>query len=146
MMTIIEKKTIATLVFIISINLLFLLCYLSDTLSYILSLSQENVLDSLIVFSLLGIHAFFALLTFFMTFAAREYKYRYFFLWGSIIFPFIFFLLNFKTILSYQTNSRLFVLFSVIFFYGILLERQKLQNLFRNYIKTIINPLDGMPF
>lgn len=145
-MTIIEKKTIATLVFIISINFLFLLSYFSEVLSYILSLSQENILDSLIVFSLLGIHAFFALLTFFMTFTAQKYKYRYFFLWGSIILPFVFFLLNFKTILSYQTNSRLFILFSGIFFYSILLEKKKLKNLFRNYIKTIINPLDGMPF
>ena len=134
------------LVFILVINCFLIFTYQSDILSYLFNLNPENTSGTLIVFTLIGLHALFALITMCLSLNGIKFIYRYYVLGLSLLAPILFLFINFRTIISYQTDSYYFLPLIVIFYNFLLKDRKKQENLISTYIKTLINPLDSYPY
>ena len=141
-MTNIEKKVMTLLVLILLINSLLVLADNSNLVSYLLNLNPENTPGTLIVFSLMGLHAAFALLTMCLSLIGSRFIFRYYTLGFTVLAPVVFLFLNFKAIISYQTDSYYFLPFSLIAYYLFIKKREKIQTGINMYIKTLVNPLD----
>ena len=144
-MTNIEKKIMTFLVFILVVNGFLIFAYQSDIVSYLFNLNPENTSGTLIIFTLIGLHALFALLTMCLSLNGIKFIYRFYVLGLSLLAPILFLFINFRTIISYQTDSYYFLPLIIIFYNFLLKDRKKQENLIRNYIRTLINPLDTMP-
>ena len=59
-MTNLEKKIMTVLIFILVVNCFLIFAYQSDIVSYLFNLNPENTSGTLIVFTLIGLHALFA--------------------------------------------------------------------------------------
>ena len=134
------------LVLILLINSLLVLANNSNLVSYIFNFDPENTSGTLIVFSLMGLHAVFALLTMCLSFYGTKFIYKFFFLGLSLLAPILFLFINFRTIISYQTDSYYFLPVLFLFCSHVLQDRKKEANLIRTYIRTLINPLDTLPY
>jgi hypothetical protein len=144
-MTNIEKKVMTFLVLILLINSLLVLANNSNLVSYVFNLDPENTSGTLVVFSLMGLHAVFALLTMCLSLIGSKFIFRYFTLGFTVLAPVVFLFLNFRAIISYQTESYYFLPFSVLAYYLFIKKREKIQSGFNMYIKTLVNPL-GTPW
>jgi hypothetical protein len=145
-MTNIEKKIMTFLVLILVVNCFLIFAYQSDIVSYLFNLNPENTSGTLIVFTLIGLHALFALLTMCLSLNGIKFVYRYYVLGLSLLAPILFLFLNFQTIISYQTDSYYFLPLLIIFYNFLLKDRKKEENIIRTYVRTLINPLDTLPF
>ena len=145
-MTNIEKKIMTFLVSILFVNCFLIFAFQSDIVSYLFNLNPENTSGTLIVFTLIGLHALFALLTMFLSLNGIKFIYRFYVLGLSLLAPILFLFVNFRTIISYQTDSYYFLPLLVIFYNFLLKDRKKQENLIRTYIGTLINPLDSYPY
>ena len=134
------------LVLILFVNCFFIFAFQSNVVSYLFNLNPENTSSTLIVFSLLGLHALFALLTMFLSLYGSKYVYRFYFLGLSLLAPILFLFVNFRTIISYQTDSYYFLSVLSLFIIFLVRDRKKEENLIRTYIRTLINPLNTLPF
>jgi hypothetical protein len=134
------------LVFILVVNCFLIFAYQSDIVSYLFNLNPENTSGTLIVFTLIGLHALFALLTMCLSLNGIKFVYRYYVLGLSLLAPILFLFLNFRTIISYQTDSYYFLPLLIIFYTFLLKDRKKEENIIRTYVRTLINPLDTLPF
>ena len=134
------------LVFILVVNCFLIFAYQSDIVSYLFHLNPENTSGTLIVFTLIGLHALFALLTMCLSLNGIKFVYRYYVLGLSLLAPILFLFLNFRTIISYQTDSYYFLPLLIIFYTFLLKDRKKEENIIRTYVRTLINPLDTLPF
>ncbi|MDB4832793.1 hypothetical protein OAH60_01240 [Acidimicrobiia bacterium] len=141
-MTNIEKKIMTFLVLILLINSLLVLANNSNLVSYIFNFDPENTSGTLIVFSLMGLHAVFALLTMCLSLIGSKFIYRYYTLGFTVLAPVVFLFLNFKAIISYQTDSYYFLPFSLLAYYLFIKKREEIQAAINMYIKTLVNPLD----
>ena len=141
-MTNIEKKIMTFLVFILVVNCFLIFAYQSDIVSYLFNLNPENTSGTLIVFTLIGLHALFALLTMCLSLIGSRFIFRYYTLGFTVLAPVVFLFLNFRTIISYQTDSYYFLPFSLTAYYLFIKKREKIQSRISLYIKTLINPLD----
>ena len=144
-MTNIEKKIMTFLVFILVVNCFLIFAYQSDIVSYLFNLNPENTSGTLIVFSLMGLHALFALLTMCLSLNGIKFVYRFYVLGFSLLAPILFLFVNFRTIISYQTDSYYFLPVLIIFYNFLLKDRKKEENIMSTYIRALINPLDTMP-
>jgi hypothetical protein len=108
-MTNIEKKIMTFLVFILVVNGFLIFAYQSDIVSYLFNLNPENTSGTLIVFTLIGLHALFALLTMCLSLNGIKFIFRYYVLGLSLLAPILFLFVNFRTIISYQTDSYYFL-------------------------------------
>ena len=144
-MTNIEKKIMTFLVFILVVNFFLIFAYQSDIVSYLFNLNPENTSGTLIVFSLMGLHALFALLTMCLSLNGIKFVYRFYVLGFSLLAPILFLFVNFRTIISYQTDSYYFLPVLIIFYNFLLKDRKKEENIMSTYIRALINPLDTMP-
>ena len=134
------------LVFTLVVNGFLIFAYQSDIVSYLFNLNPENTSGTLIVFTLIGLHALFALLTMCLSLNGIKFIYRFYVLGLSLLAPILFLFINFRTIISYQTDSYYFLPLIIIFNNFLLKDRKKQENLIRTYIKTLINPLDSYPY
>ncbi|MDA9845844.1 hypothetical protein N9C79_02620 [Acidimicrobiia bacterium] len=141
-MTNIEKKVMTFLVLILLINSLLVLANNSNLVSYIFNLDPENTSGTLIVFSLIGLHAVFALLTMCLSLIGSKFIFRYYTLGFTVLAPLVFLFVNFRAIISYQTDSYYFLPFSFLVYYLFIKKREKIQTGINMYIKTLVNPLD----
>ena len=144
-MTNIEKKIMTFLVFILVVNGFLIFAYQSDIVSYLFNLNPENTSGTLIVFTLFGLHALFALLTMCLSLNGIKFIFRYYVLGLSLLAPILFLFVNFRTIISYQTDSYYFLPVLIIFYNFLLKDRKKEENIMSTYIRALINPLDTMP-
>ena len=144
-MTNTEKKIMIFLFLILVINCFLILAYQSDIVSYLFNLNPENTSGTLIVFSLMGLHALFALLTMCLSLNGIKFVYRFYVLGFSLLAPILFLFVNFRTIISYQTDSYYFLPVLIIFYNFLLKDRKKEENIMSTYIRALINPLDTMP-
>ena len=142
----IEKKIMTFLVFTLVVNGFLIFAYQSDIVSYLFNLNPENTSGTLIVFTLIGLHALFALLTMCLSLNGIKFIYRFYVLGLSLLAPILFLFINFRTIISYQTDSYYFLLLIIIFYNFLLKDRKKGENLISTYIRTLINPLDSYPY
>ena len=140
-MTNYEKKVMTFLLLILFINALFIFADNSQIVSYLFNLNPENTTSTVIVFSLIGLHAVFALLTMCLSLVGSKFIFRYYTLGFTVLAPLLFLFLNFRAIISYQTDSHYFLpfFFIVLFIYQ---EEEKIQTGINIYIKTLVNPLD----
>ena len=145
-MTNIEKKIMTFLVLILFVNCFLIFAFKSSIVSYLFNLNPENTSGTLIVFTLIGLHAFFALLTMCLSLNGIKYIFRYYVLGLSLLAPILFLFINFRTIISYQTESYYFLPLVIIFYNFLLKDRKKEENIIRTYVRTLINPLDTLPF
>jgi hypothetical protein len=134
------------LVFILVTNCFLIFVYQSDIVSYLFNLNPENTSGTLIVFTLIGLHALFALLTMCLSLNGIKFVYRYYVLGLSLLAPILFLFINFRTIISYQTDSYFFLPLLIIFYNFLLKDRKKEENIIRTYVRTLINPLDSYPY
>ena len=134
------------LLVILFINALFIFANNSHVVSYLFNLNPENTTSTVIVFSLIGLHAVFALLTMCLSLIGSKFIFRYYVLGLSLLAPILFLFLNFGTIISYQTDSYYFLPLLIIFYNFLLKDRKKEENIIRTYVRTLINPLDTLPF
>ena len=134
------------LVFTLVVNGFLIFAYQSDIVSYLFNLNPENTSGTLIVFTLIGLHALFALLTMCLSLNGIKFIYRFYVLGLSLLAPILFLFINFRTIISYQTDSYYFLLLIIIFYNFLLKDRKKGENIIRTYIRTLINPLDSYPY
>ena len=134
------------LVFTLVVNGFLIFAYQSDIVSYLFNLNPENTSSTLIVFTLIGLHALFALLTMCLSLNGIKFIYRFYVLGLSLLAPILFLFINFRTIISYQTDSYYFLLLIIIFYNFLLKDRKKGENLISTYIRTLINPLDSYPY
>jgi hypothetical protein len=130
------------LVLILFVNGLFVLANNSNIIGYLFNLNPANTSSTLIIFSLLGLHAVFALLTMCLSLIGSRFIFRYYILGYSLLAPILFLFLNFRAIISYQTDSDYFLPFSFLAYYLLNKKRGKIQNGINVYIKTLVNPLD----
>jgi uncharacterized membrane protein len=130
------------LVLILFVNGLFVLANNSNIIGYLFNLNPANTSSTLIIFSLLGLHAVFALLTMCSSLIGSRFIFRYYILGYSLLAPILFLFLNFRAIISYQTDSDYFLPFSFLAYYLLNKKRGKIQNGINVYIKTLVNPLD----
>ena len=137
-MTNIEKKIMTFLVFILVVNCFLIFAYQSDIVSYLFNLNPENTSGTLIVFTLIGLHALFALLTMCLSLNGIKFVYRYYLLGLSLLAPILFLFLNFQTIISYQTDSYYFLPLLIIFYNFLLKDRKKEENIIRTYVRTLL--------
>ena len=144
-MTNIEKKIMTFLVLILVVNCFLIFAYQSDIVSYLFNLNPENTSGTLIVFTLIGLHALFALLTMCLSLNGIKFVYRFYVLGFSLLAPILFLFVNFRTIISYQTDSYYFLPVLIIFYNFLLKDRKKEENIMSTYIRALINPLDTMP-
>ena len=133
------------LVLVLFVNSLLFIVNQSNVLSYLFNLNPENTSGTLIVFSLIGAHSFFAILTMFLSFNGSRFAYRYYSAGLSFIAPIIFLIINFRTIISYQTDSYYFLPFSLLTFLLFTKKNERLQIGVNLYLKILINPL-GTPW
>ena len=145
-MTNIEKKVMTLLGFVLLISCFLIFANQSNVVSYLFNLNPENTSSTLIVFSLLGLHALFALLTMFLSLYGSKYIYRFYFLGLSLLAPLLFLFVNFRTVISYQTDSYYFLPVLSLFIIFLVRDSKKEENLIRTYIRTLINPLNTLPF
>ena len=145
-MTNIEKKIMTFLVLILFVNCFLIFAFQSNIVSYLFNLNPVNSSGTLIVFTLIGLHALFALLTMCLSLNGIKFVYRYYVLGFSLLAPILFLFINFRTIISYQTDSYYFLPLLVIFYNFLLKDRKKQENLIRTYIRILINPLDTIPY
>ena len=145
-MTNFEKKVITLLGLALLINCFLFFAYQSNVIAYLLNLNPKNTSGTLIVFSLIGLHALFALLTMCSSLYGSKYIYRFYFLGLSLLAPIVFLFVNFRTIISYQTDSYYFLPVLFLFIIFLVRDRKKEENLIRTYIRTLINPLNTLPF
>ena len=138
-----EKKVMTLLLLILFINALFIFANNSQMVSYLLNLNPENTTSTVIVFSLIGLHAVFALLTMFLSINGTKSILRYYTFGLSVLAPIVFLFINFRTIISYQTDSYYFLPFSLLGYYLFIKRKEKIQISINAYIKTIVNPLDS---
>ena len=131
---------------ILIVNCLLIFNYQSNIVSYLFNLNPENTSGTLIVYTLIGLHALFALLTMFLSLNGIKFIYRFYVLGLSLLAPILFLFVNFRTIISYQTDSYYFLPLLIIFYNFLLKDRKKEENTIRIYIRTLINPLDTLPF
>ena len=132
--------------FVLLISCFLIFANQSNVVSYLFNLNPENTSSTLIVFSLLGLHALFALLTMFLSLYGSKYIYRFYFLGLSLLAPILFLFVNFRTVISYQTDSYYFLPVLSLFIIFLVRDRKKEENLIRTYIRTLINPLNTLPF
>jgi hypothetical protein len=132
--------------FVLLISCFLIFANQSNVVSYLFNLNPENTSSTLIVFSLLGLHALFALLTMFLSLYGSKYIYRFYFLGLSLLAPLLFLFVNFRTVISYQTDSYYFLPVLSLFIIFLVRDRKKEENLIRTYIRTLINPLNTLPF
>ena len=130
------------LVLILLINSLLVLANNSNLVSYFFNLNPENTSGTLIVFTLIGLHALFAFLTMCLSLIGSRFIFRYYTLGFTVLAPVVFLFLNFREIISYQTDSYYFLPFSLTAYYLFIKKREKIQSRISLYIKTLINPLD----
>ena len=133
------------LVFTLVVNGFLIFAYQSDIVSYLFNLNPENTSGTLIIFTLIGLHALFALLTMCLSLNGIKFIYRFYVLGLSLLAPILFLFINFRTIISYQTDSYYFLPLLIIFYNFLLKDRKKEENIIRTYISTLINPLDSLP-
>ena len=131
---------------ILIVNCLLIFNYQSNIVSYLFKLNPENTSGTLTIFTLIGLHALFALLTMCLSLNGIKFIYRFYVLGLSLLAPILFLFINFRTIISYQTDSYYFLPVIIIFYNFLLKDRKKEENLIRTYIKTLINPLDSYPY
>jgi hypothetical protein len=141
-MTNYEKKVMTLLLVILFINALFIFADNSQIVSYLFNLNPENTTSTVIVFSLIGLHAMFAFLTMCLSLVGSKFIFRYYTLGFTVLAPVVFLFLNFRTIISYQTDSYYFLPFSFLAYYLFSKKREKIQTGINMYIKTLVNPLD----
>jgi hypothetical protein len=141
-MTNYEKKVMTLLLVILFINALFIFADNSQMVPYLFNLNPENTTSTVIVFSLIGLHAAFALLTMCLSLIGSKFIFRYYTLGFTVLAPVVFLFLNFKAIISYQTDSYYFLPFSLIAYYLFIKKREEIQAAINMYIKTLVNPLD----
>ena len=134
------------LVLILVVNCFLIFAYQSDIVSYLFNLNPENTSGTLIVFTLIGLHALFALLTMCLSLNGIKFIFRYYVLGLSLLAPILFLFVNFRTIISYQTDSYYFLPVLSLFIIFLVRDRKKEENLIRTYIRTLINPLNTLPF
>ena len=132
--------------FVLLISCFLIFANQSNVVSYLFNLNPENTSSTLIVFSLLGLHALFALLTMFLSLYGSKYIYRFYFLGLSLLAPLLFLFVNFRTVISYQTDSYYFLPVLSLFIIFLVRDSKKEENLIRTYIRTLINPLNTLPF
>jgi hypothetical protein len=142
-MTNIEKKVMTFLVSVLFINSVLILAFYSSVLSFLLNLKPENILGTVIVFSLVGTHALFALFTMLLSLNGSRSIYRYYMLGFSAIVPVFFMLVNFRIIISYQTDSYYFLPISLLALCLYIKKSEQIQNWINLYVKTLVNPLDS---
>ena len=130
------------LVLILLTNSLLVLANNSNLVSYLFNLNPENTSGTLIVFSLMGLHAVFALLTMCLSLIGSKFIFRYYTLGFTVLAPLVFLFVNFRAIISYQTDSYFFIPFSFSAYYLFFKKREKIQSGINMYIKTLVNPLD----
>jgi len=130
------------LVLILLINSFLVLANNSLMAPYLFNLNPENTTSTAIVFSLIGLHAIFALLTMCLSLIGSKFIFRYYTLGFAALAPTLFLFLNFRTIISYQTNSRSFLLFSLLTYYLSIKKWKKIKAGINLYIKTLVNPLN----
>ncbi len=133
------------LVLVLVINFLLVLANNSNLISYLFNLNPENISGTLIVFSLVGLHAVFALLTMCLSLISSKFIFRYYFLGLSLLAPIVFLFLNFSAIISYQTDSYYFLTISFLLYYLFITKHKNIQTGMNIYIKTLVNPL-GTPW
>ena len=134
------------LVLILFVNCFLIFAFQSNIVSYLFNLNPENTSGTLIVFTLIGLHALFALLTMFLSLNGIKFIYRFYVLGLSLLAPILFLFVNFRTIISYQTDSYYFLPVLSLFIIFLVGDRKKEENLIRTYIRTLINPLNTLPF
>lgn len=131
------------LVLILLVNIILILANSSNIVMHLLSLNPENTSGTLITFSLIGLHAVFALLTMCLSLNGSKFIYRFYTLGFTVLAPIIFLFLNFRAIISYQTDSHYFLPVSLLIFYLFIKKRENIQSGINLYIKTLVNPLDS---
>ena len=141
-MTNIEKKVMTFLVLILLINSFLVLANNSLMAPYLFNLNPENTTSTAIVFSLIGLHAIFALLTMCLSLIGSKFIFRYYTLGFAVLSPVLFLFLNFRAIISYQTDSQYFLPFFLLTYYLFIKQREKIQTGINIYVKTLVNPLD----
>ena len=144
-MTNYEKKVMTLLLVILFINALFIFADNSQVVSYLFNLNPENTTSTVIVFSLIGLHAVFALLTMCLSLIGSKFIFRYYTLGFAVLSPVLFLFLNFRAIISYQTDSYYFLPFSFLLYYLFSRKRRRFESLIQVYVKTLVNPL-GTPW
>jgi hypothetical protein len=141
----IEKVILCFFTLIIASNVFLVFFGTQEELLIYFEIEKQQYIDTIVILSLFGVHAFFGILTMFLTNTGQKFKYRFLSLWGTIFGPCVFFIYNFKTMLSYQTDSDYFFYLMLLFFYYVHKNRNSVENLFRVYVKTLVNPLDVLP-
>ena len=141
-MTNYEKKVMTFLLVILFINALFIFADNSELVSYLFNLNSENTTSTVIVFSLIGLHAVFALLTMCLSLIGSKFIFRYYTLGFTVLAPILFLFLNFRNIISYQTDSYYFLPFSLLAFHTLINKIDRIKSRISLYIKTLVNPLD----
>ena len=141
-MTNYEKKVMTLLLVILFINAVFIFADNSQIVPYLFNLNPENTTSTVIVFSLIGLHALFALLTMCLSLVGSKFIFRYYTLGFAVLSPVLFLFLNFRAIISYQTDFQYFLPFSLLTYYLFIKQREKIQTGINIYIKTLVNPLD----
>ena len=144
-MTNYEKKVMIFLLVILFINALFIFADNSQVVSYLFNLNPENTTSTVIVFSLIGLHAVFALLTMCLSLIGSKFIFRYYTLGFAVLSPLLFLFLNFRAIISYQTDSYYFLPLSFLLYYLFTRKRKRFESLIQVYVKTLVNPL-GTPW
>ena len=140
-----EKKVMTLLLVILFINALFIFADNSQIVSYLFNLNPENTTSTVIVFSLIGLHAVFALLTMCLSLIGSKFIFRYYTLGFAVLSPLLFLFLNFRAIISYQTDSYYFLPLSFLLYYLFTRKRKRFESLIQVYVKTLVNPL-GTPW
>ena len=141
-MTNYEKKVMIFLFLILFVYALLVFANNSPIVSYLFNLNPENTTSTVVVFSLIGLHALFALLTMCLSLVGSKFIFRYYTLGFAILSPILFLFLNFRAIISYQTDSQYFLPFFLLTYYLFIKQREKIQTGMNIYIKTLVNPLD----
>ena len=141
-MTNYEKKVMTFLLLILFVYALLVFANNSQIVSYLFNLNPENTTSTVIVFSLIGLHALFALLTMCLSLVGSKFIFRYYTLGFAVLSPVLFLFLNFRAIISYQTDSYYFIPSSLLVFFLFIHKQEKIQRGINLYIKTLVNPLN----
>ena len=142
-MTNYEKKVMTFLLLILFVYALLVFANNSPIVSYLFNLNPENTTSTVIVFSLIGLHALFALLTMCLSLVGSKFIFRYYTLGFAVLSPVLFLFLNFRAIISYQTDSQYFLPLSFFLCYLYIKKREKIRSWIDIYIKTLVNPRDS---
>ena len=142
-MTNYEKKVITFLLLIFFVYALLVFANNSLIVSYLFNLNPENTTSTVIVFSSIGLHAIFALLTMCLSLVGSKFIFRYYTLGFAVLSPVLFLFLNFRAIISYQTDFQYFLPLSFFLCYLYIKKREKIRSWIDIYIKTLVNPLDS---